>query len=232
MFRDREEAARLLAQRLKGRAFRDPLVLAIPRGGVVTGAVLARELDAELDVFLARKLRAPLQPELAVGAIAEYGQVYLSRHAHEIFDVTDAYLADESRHQLEEMAWRKELLRGVRPPAAIRGRSVIVVDDGIATGSTMMSALDAIRSQGPHELIVAVPVAPPDRLTEVRRHCDDVICLLTPTEFLAIGQFYEDFAPVEDAEVVELLRAAGPAPQPATDSASGVATATGHEGRV
>jgi predicted phosphoribosyltransferase len=226
MFRDRVEAARLLAQRLMGRPFRNPLVLAIPRGGVATGAVLARALGAELDVVLSRKLRAPDQPELAVGAIGEDGQVYLNHHAREVLNLTDEYMAAERLHQLGEIARRKALIRAVRPPAPVAGRSVIVTDDGIATGSTMVAALEVARAQDPHELILAVPVAPPDRLTEVRHHCDEAVCLLTPADFFAIGQFYEDFTPVEDAEVVDLLRAAGTATQPVA-----AAKATGHQGR-
>ncbi len=231
MFRDREEAAQLLAKRLKGRPFRDPLVLAIPRGGVATGAALAQELGAELDVVLSRKLRAPFQPELAVGAIAEDGQVYVEPRAREFLELTEEYLAEERRHQLGEIARRKALVRGVRPQAPITGRSVIVTDDGIATGSTMIAALQVARVQKPHELIVAVPVAPPDRLAEVRRHCDETVCLLTPADFWAIGQFYEDFAPVEDAEVVEILRAAGSAPRPVMASEVREVTATGHQER-
>jgi predicted phosphoribosyltransferase len=215
MFRDREDAAHQLAQRLKGRELHDPLVLAIPRGGVVTGAVLARELGADLDVVLSRKLRAPFQPELAVGAISEDGRVYLNHYAQEVLDLTDDYLAEEQRHQLAEIARRKKLFRGVRPAAAVGGRSVIVTDDGIATGSTMMAALQAVKTQNPREVIVAVPVASPDRLAEVRRWCDDVVCLLTPEEFWAIGQFYEDFTQVEDDEVVKLLRQFAPAEPPA-----------------
>jgi putative phosphoribosyl transferase len=230
MFQDREEAARLLAKSLQGRPFRDPLVLAIPRGGVVTGAVLARELGAELDVVLSRKLRAPYQPELAVGAIAEDGQVYLEPRTRELPELTDEYLAAERRHQLAEIARRKALIRGVRPAAPVAGRSVIVTDDGIATGSTMIAALQVARAREPHELIVAVPVAPPDRLAEVGRYCDEAVCLLTPADFFAIGQFYEDFNPVEDAEVVELLRAAGSAPRTATGSEIET-TASGHRGR-
>jgi predicted phosphoribosyltransferase len=213
MFRNREEAARLLAWRLRDRPLQDPLVLAIPRGGVITGAVLARELGAELDVVLARKLRAPDQPELAVGAVAEDGQVYLNHHAQEVLDLSDEYLAEERRYQLGEIARRKKLFRRVRPATPLKNRSVIVTDDGIATGSTMIAAVEVARAQEPRELIVAVPVAPPGRLTEIRRRCDEVVCLLTPADFWAIGQFYEDFAPVEDAEVVKLLRASVPAPQ-------------------
>jgi putative phosphoribosyl transferase len=205
MFRDREDAARKLAVKLKGRELHDPLVLAIPRGGVVTGAVLARELGADLDVVLSRKLRAPEQPELAIGAISEDGRVYLNHHAQAFLDLLEDYLAEERRHQLAEIARRKKLFRAVRPQAPVAGRSVIVTDDGIATGSTMIAALQAVKPQQPREVIVAVPVASPDRLKEVRRWCDDVVCLLHPEEFWAIGQFYEDFTQVEDEQVVQLL---------------------------
>jgi predicted phosphoribosyltransferase len=215
MFRNRAEAARLLARRFQGRELHDPLVLAIPRGGVVTGAVLARELGAELDVVLSRKLRAPAQPELAIGAIAEDGQVYLNPSARELLDLADEYIARERAHQLDEIARRKALFRAIRPQAPTEGRSVIVTDDGIATGATMIAALQVVRARNPFELIVAVPVASPDRLQQIRQLCDEVICLLAPTHFWAIGQFYKDFSPVEDVEAVELLRAAATAPQPA-----------------
>ncbi len=213
MFRNRAEAAHLLAQRLQGRELQNPLVLAIPRGGVVIGAVLARELGAELDVVLARKLRAPGQPELAVGAVAEEGQVHLNQPIEGHLGLTEEYVARERAHQLNEIARRKELFRAVRPPALLAGRSVIVTDDGIATGAIMSAALQVARAQKPHELIVAVPVASPDRLEEIRRRCDEVICLLAPRSFWAIGQFYKDFSPVEDAEALELLRASVPAHQ-------------------
>jgi len=210
MFRNREDAARKLAAKLKGRELHDPLVLAIPRGGVVTGAVLAQELGADLDVVLSRKLRAPGQPELAVGAVSEDGQVYLNHYAREFLDQMEEYLAQERRHQLAEIARRKKLFRGVRPQAPVAGRSVIVTDDGIATGSTMIAALQTVKTQNPHEVLVAVPVASPDRLAEVRHWCDGVVCLLAPEEFWAIGQFYEDFTQVEDEEVVQILREFAP----------------------
>jgi predicted phosphoribosyltransferase len=212
IFRDREDAAQQLAQRLRGRTFHKPLVLAIPRGGVPTGAVLARELGAELDVVLSRKLRAPAQPELALGAVGEDGSVYVNQQAREIIGPLEGYLENERRHQMAEIARRKQLFRAVRPQASIAGRSVIVTDDGIATGSTMIAALQSVRTRKPRELIVAVPVASPDRLVEVRRWCDDVICLHSPVEFWAIGQFYEDFSQVEDEQVVELLKQNQPAP--------------------
>jgi len=210
MFRNREDAAHQLAVELKGRKLCDPLVLAIPRGGVVTGAVLAQELGAELDVVLSRKLRAPDQPELAIGAVSEDGHVFLNHYAQEILDLTEDYLATECRHQLDEIARRKKLIRGVRPQAPIAGRSVIVTDDGIATGSTMIAALQVVKAQKPRELIVAVPVASPDRLQDVRRWCDDVVCLLSPHNFWAIGQFYKEFAQVEDGQVIDLLGGCSP----------------------
>jgi len=216
MFRNREDAAHQLAQRLKGRKLLDPIVLAIPRGGVVTGAVLARELGADLDVVLSRKLRAPMQPELALGAISEDNQVYLNPFAKEMFDLTDDYLAEECRHQLAEIARRQKLFRAVRPVAPLKGRSVIVTDDGIATGATMMAALYAVKGQSPHEVIVAVPVASPDRPEEVCQFCDEVVCLLHPAQFWAVGQFYADFSTVEDEQVVNILREFAPAVEAVT----------------
>jgi predicted phosphoribosyltransferase len=214
MFRNREEAGFRLAARLKGRAFRDPLVLAIPHGGVVTGAVLASELNAELDVALCRKLRAPGWPEFAIGAVTEDGGALLTEDAAAL-GVPEWYLVQERNHQLAEINRRARLFRRVRPPAAVAGRSVIVTDDGIATGSTMTAALKLLRAQGAHELVVAVPVAAADSLAGVRRWCDDAVCLLCPDGFRAVGQFYEDFPQIEDAQVVALLRDHGvPRPSP------------------
>jgi predicted phosphoribosyltransferase len=213
MFHDRTDAALQLAEKLKGRQFRNPLVLAIPRGGVVTGAVLARELGADLDVVLARKLRAPDQPELAIGAVSEAGEVYMNHHADDMLGVSEDYLAKEESRQLAEIARRKHLFRAVKPQEPIAGRSVLITDDGIATGSTMIAALQMVKAQHPYESIVAVPVASPDRLETVRHWCDDAVCLLAPKYFWAIGQFYEDFKQVEDEEAVKILAAfAQPAP--------------------
>jgi len=190
-FRDRADAARQLAARLKGRDLRDPVVLAIPRGRVATGAVLARELGADLDVVLSRKLRAPIQPELAVGAVGEDGHVIFNPAIREYMNVPDEYLEAEKRHQLAEIARRKKLIRRFRPAVPLAGRSVVVADDGTATGSTMIAALQAARAENPHELIAAAPVGSPDRIAEVRRWCDDVVCLVTPEDFRAIAQFYD-----------------------------------------
>jgi predicted phosphoribosyltransferase len=206
MYRDRSDGALKVVKQLKERLFCDPLVLAIPRGGVATGAVIAEKLGAELDVVLSRKLRAPDQPELALGAVSEGGEVYLNSYGRELGQQLREYLEREKQHQLAEIKRRKALFRAVRSAAQMTGRSIIVADDGIATGSTMISALQTAKLQSPHELIVAVPVASPDRLEEIRRWCDDVVCPLTPSYFWAIGQFYEDFRQIEDDEAVELLR--------------------------
>jgi predicted phosphoribosyltransferase len=173
---------------------------------VVTAAFLARELGAELDVVLSRKLRAPYQPELAIGAIGEDGEVYLNAFAREVSGVTETYIRGERDHQIAEIARRSKLFRAVKPPADVTGRSVIVTDDGIATGSTMLAALHVLGAQKPHEIIVAVPVAPPETLERFRPQCSHVECLLAPRDFEAISQFYADFQQVEDEEAVRLLR--------------------------
>jgi predicted phosphoribosyltransferase len=208
MYRNREDAGRQLAEKLLVRELHDPLVLAIPRGGVVTGAFLAQELGAELDVVLSRKLRAPGQPELALGAVSEDRHVFLNRYAPEILDLTEDNLADERAYQLAEIARRRRLYRSVRSRAPVMGRSIILTDDGIAAGATMIAALQTVKKQNPHEVIVAVPVASPERLRVVGRLSDAVVCLLCPEDFQAVGEFYADFTPVQDAQVIDLLRAA------------------------
>lgn len=205
-FADREEAGWMLVERLRDERLERPLVLAIPRGGVEIGAVLARGLGAELDVVLSRKLRAPHQPELALGAVAETGEVHLNHFAAAMTDVGDVFIERERQRQLAEIARRRELYRAVRPRAEIGGRTVIVTDDGIATGATMIAALHTVRAAGAREVIVAVPVGAPDRIDALRPLCDRVICLQEPAWFWAIGQFYRDFAQVPDERVVELLR--------------------------
>jgi predicted phosphoribosyltransferase len=206
MFRNRHDAGCQLANALKDRKLDDPLVLAIPRGGVPVGAVLAQGLDAELDIVLSRKLPAPGQPELAIGAISEDGQVYLNDYARGLVAKLDEYLVSECRHQMAEISRRKKLFRQVRPPAKIAGRSVILTDDGIATGSTMIAALQTVKLQEPEEIIVAVPVSSSDRLKEVSKLCDETVCLLVPEDFMSVGQFYGDFTQVEDQEAIRLLR--------------------------
>ena len=206
MFKNRNDAALQLARRLKPLNLETPVVLAVPRGGVVVGAVLARELGGELDVVLARKLRAPYQRELAIGSIGEDGAVYLDPVARTIEGVTDAYIQAERDLQVEEIEHRRKLFRAARPAVDVSARSVIVTDDGIATGSTMLAALHVLGALKPREVILAVPVAPPDMLERFRTKCDRVICLLAPDYLGAISMYYEDFTQVEDEEAVRLLR--------------------------
>lgn len=206
IFHDRAEAGWRLVERLRGEHFVRPIVLAIPRGGVEVGAALARGLGAELDVVLARKLRAPHQPELALGAVTETGEVHLNHFASAMTDAGDAYIEAERRRQLVEIERRRAAVRAVRPRAELADRTVIVTDDGIATGATMIAALHTVRAAGAREVIVAVPVGAADRLAAVRPWCDRLVCLLEPEAFWAVGQFYRDFAQVEDERVLELLR--------------------------
>lgn len=220
-FADRAEAGRLLAEHLRDEAARRPVVLAIPRGGVEVGATLAAALGAELDVVLSRKLRAPRQPELAVGAVSEDGAVHLVAGWNHVPGVTAAWIEEERAEQLREIGRRQSLLRAVRPAVSLAGRHVILTDDGIATGSTMIAALRTVRGSGAASLTVAVPVAPPDRLAEIRPLCDRLVCLLAPDRFFAVGQFYRSFDQVEDERVVDLLSAAGgPPPGPGSSSPS------------
>lgn len=205
-FRDRRDAGQRLAQALQGLRGRGPFVLAIPRGGIVVGFEVARALDAPLDVVVPRKLRAPYNPELAIGAVAHDGSVYLDATVAGSIKVTDEYLKEEIEYQLDEIRRRMQLYRGDRPPPDLSGRAAVLVDDGIATGSTMIAALRATRASGPAMLAAAVPVAPPEGVESLRREADDVVCLHTPMLFYAVGQFYDDFAQTTDEEVIALLR--------------------------
>lgn len=221
MFRNREDAGLQLARRLKPLALAAPVVLAVPRGGVVLGAVIARELGGDLDVVLARKLRAPYQREFAIGAIGEDGAVYLDPLARRIEGVTDAYIEEERRRQVTEIEHRRSLFRAAAPAVDVTGRPVILTDDGIATGSTLQAALHVLGTARPREVVLAVPVAPPEAVERFRRLCDRVVCLLEPDYLGAISQFYADFTQVEDDEAIRLLResrAAKPAAAPAPET--------------
>jgi putative phosphoribosyl transferase len=206
IFPDRIEAARRLAAALHHYRGQNPLVLAIPRGAVQMGRVVADELEGELDVVLVRKLRAPSSPEFAVGAIDETGWAYIAPHARAA-GASDQYLQQEQHAQLDLLKKRRALYTPGRPPLDPAGRITMVVDDGLATGATMIAALHAVRVKGPAKLICAVPVASPDSLETVRPYADEVVCLEAPEYFHSVGQFYRSFPQVEDEEVVALLAA-------------------------
>jgi putative phosphoribosyl transferase len=206
-FDSRADAAERLAEALSHYRGKHPLVLAIPRGAVSMGRVLADRLGGELDVVLVRKLRAPFSPEFAVGSIDETGWAYISEHAASA-GADEAYLELEKAAQLEMLRKRRAQYTPARPPIDPKGRVAIVVDDGLATGSTMIAALHAARAKAPARLVCAVPVAAADSLERVRPYADEVVCLAAPQNFYAVGQFYRDFQQVEDEEVVALLGAA------------------------
>ena len=205
VFESRTDAARRLAGALARYRGRNPLVLAIPRGAVEMGRILADELHGELDVVLVRKLRAPGSPEFAVGAIDETGWAYVAPYA-ESAGADAAYLEREKRAQLDTLRKRRAEYTPTRPPIDPAGRIAIVVDDGLATGASMMAALHAIRQQKPARLVCAVPVAPPSTLERLRPYADEVVCLQAPPRFGSVGQFYRHFPQVEDAEVLACLR--------------------------
>jgi predicted phosphoribosyltransferase len=204
MFIDRIDAAQKLAHALAGYRGSDPLVLAIPRGAVPMAALIATELGGEVDVVLVRKLPAPGSPEFAIGAVDETGWTYLADHAGRM-GIDERYIEQERADQVALMRRRRAQYTPVRPPVDPAGRVVIVVDDGLATGSTMIAALHAIRARDPRKLICAVPVAPPETVERVRRDCDEVVCLETPLDFYSVGQFYRSFPQVDDDEVIALL---------------------------
>jgi predicted phosphoribosyltransferase len=204
MFRDREDAAAQLAGRLDAYRGKNPLVLAIPRGAVPMGKILARLLEGAFDVVLVRKLRAPFQDEVAIGSVDESGWSYVAPHAADVGADQD-YIAGEKHHQLETLRSRRMLYSPIRPPIDPAGRLVIVVDDGLATGATMIAALHALKNRGATRVVCAVPVASPSALEKVRPLADEVVCLLAPDDFHAVGQYYRRFAQVEDEAVVELL---------------------------
>jgi putative phosphoribosyl transferase len=208
LFEDRLDAARRLAHALGAYKGRNPLVLAIPRGAVAMGAEIARLLQGELDVVLVKKLRAPGSPEFAVGAVDESGWTYVANYAAQA-GASDAYLARERAEELELLRRRRDQYTPARAPADPAARVAIVVDDGIATGASMIAALHSVRAKQPARLVCAVPVAPAESLEQIRPHADELVCLETPAGFMAVGQFYRQFEQVTDDEVVALLARQG-----------------------
>jgi predicted phosphoribosyltransferase len=206
-FQDRTTAGQELANALRDlRGQSGLLVLGIPRGGVVVASEVARALNAPLDVCLTHKLSAPDNPELAIGAMAENGQVVLDRGLIKELWMPRGYLEAETERQRQELSRRVRLYRGDRPPPQISNRTVILIDDGLATGSTMMAALQTLEAQAPTLLIAAIPVAPPEAIRRLAPLADRVECLLSPRPFWAVGAFYDLFDQVTDDEVIELLK--------------------------
>jgi putative phosphoribosyl transferase len=205
MFADRRSAGHQLAQALLRYAGTRPVVLGLPRGGVPVAAEVAQMLDGTLDVWVVRKLGVPFQPELGMGAIAEGPAAVLDRSTLALVGITRAQLLEVARREMNEIRRRVERFRGGRTAPDLRDRTVILVDDGIATGGTMKAAIRAVRKRRPARLIVAIPVASPDVIAELRREVDDVVCLHQPDALLAIGLWYEDFHQVRDDEVVQIL---------------------------
>jgi putative phosphoribosyl transferase len=204
-FRDRQEAGAALANRLEPYRGTNPLVLGLPRGGVAVAAAIARSLDAELDVVVARKLGLPMSAELAIGAITANGERFLNDHVIWQLDVSDAYIAGVTRLKAAEARRMEARLRGSRPAPRIIGRIVILVDDGLATGATMRAAVRAARKQRPAMVIVAVPVGSPEACAALRAEADEVVCLYEPADFGAVGSWYENFPQLDDTEVQRLL---------------------------
>jgi putative phosphoribosyl transferase len=210
VFRDRAEAGQRLGAALHRFIALSPVVLALPRGGVVVGAEVARALRAPLDIVVVRKLGAPRHSELAIGAVADVGgpRVLLDEGLVRRLGVDREYLEREVEEQVAEIHRREATYRGDRPPLAVEGRVVILVDDGIATGSSVRAALRAVRGRKPGWLVLATPVGAPESLSLLRSECDEVVCLLAPEHFRAVGEFYEDFSQTEDEEVIALLERA------------------------
>jgi putative phosphoribosyl transferase len=225
VFADRTEAGRRLAERLRHFKDQQPVVLALPRGGVPIAYEVARVLEAPLDLVLVRKIGAPFQPELAIGAVVdgERPELVLNRDLISEYGIPESYVEGERQRQLAEIERRRQQYLSARPRAPIRDRTAIVIDDGIATGATMEAALHATRRAEPRRLVLAVPVAPPDTLERLRPEVDEVVCLLVPAFLGAIGSFYRDFRQLRDEDVIRLLEDAAqwaehPAPSgPGTD---------------
>ena len=211
-FTDRVDAGKRLASALSNFSGKKGIVLAIPRGGVAVGYEIAKVLNLPLDVIIPRKIGAPDNPELAIGAIAEDGTAILDNNLIKYLGVSREYIKEETERQKQEITRRLKTYRQDTSYPNLKGLDVIVVDDGIATGSTMKAALASVRNRGAASITVAVPVGPPSTIEELEKIADRVVCLYTPEYFQAIGQFYTDFSQTSDEEVIKVLRESKPKP--------------------
>jgi predicted phosphoribosyltransferase len=205
LFHDRKDAGLQLAQKLGWLKDKDVIVLAIPRGGVVVGDVIAKSLNAKLDVVVPRKLGAPNNPELAMGAVMHDGSSYLNDYVVQTLNIDQEYIRSEINQQVREIERRLELFRGSKK-YVLADKIIVLVDDGIATGATTIVAITWIKKQRPKMVLLATPVAPGEVASMLRQIVDKLIVLMMPLEFGAVGEFYEDFSQVSDNEVVEILR--------------------------
>ena len=210
MFRDRSDAGRRLAQKLLHLKHTRPVVLALPRGGVPVAFEISKAIEAPLELLLVRKIGAPREPELAVGAVVDghSPERFINRSIVDALRVPPSYIEKESQRQLEEIERRRQLYLPGRSPVSLIGRTVIVVDDGIATGATVRVGLRALRDGGAAWMVLAAPVAPAEVAEELGSECDEAVFLLTPADFRAVGVYYDDFRQLDDAEVILLLRRA------------------------
>ncbi len=204
-FDDRSSAGRLLGAALAEYRGRLPVVLGVPRGGVVVARELAYALDGVLDVVLAHKLGAPGHAELALGSVAESGRLFLNPSVVASMGVDESYIEAEKARQLAQIRRRTEMIRKIRPKVPLKGRIVIVTDDGVATGATTQAALWAVRLEQPEKLVAAFPVGPEDTLLKLSEFVDELVCLRSPPSFFAVGQFYSHFNPVEDEDMIRIL---------------------------
>ena len=205
LFEDRADAGRQLARAVDAYRHEDPVVLGLPRGGVPVAFEVARRLRAPLDVILVRKLGAPRNPELAIGAVAETGEVLVDESFLAEVGIPRSYAEEEARRQLAVIRERRRRYTPDRPPADPADRVVIVIDDGVATGSTMAAALELVRASHPRKLVAAMAVAPSPTVAKLSRKADEVVCLATPEPFIAVSRFFGDFRQVSDAEVIAVL---------------------------
>jgi predicted phosphoribosyltransferase len=204
-FSDRVDAGKRLASELTDFAGKNAIVLSIPRGGVVVGYEISKALYLPLDVIIPRKIGAPDNPELAIGAMTEDGTIILDKRLVAYLGVPASYVKEESERQKKEIERRLKMYRQNEPYPELKGKGVIIVDDGIATGSTMKAALASVKNRGAKTVTVAVPVGPPSTIQELKKLADRVVCPYMPEYFGAIGQFYRDFNQTSDEEVIELL---------------------------
>ena len=205
MFLDRVEAGQKLAEKLLKYKEMGPIVLAIPRGGVVVASEVASALSCGLDLVIPRKIGAPNNPELAVGALAKEGAVILNKELTKSLNISPDYLREEIEKQVIEIKRRRQKYLGDRSSLDLRGKTVILVDDGLATGYTSLAAIKAVREDKPEKIVLAVPVAPREAIERLKNEVDELICLETPELFFAVGQFYYDFSQTTDEQVAEIL---------------------------